>query len=472
MIIAAVAFTAGVALLPWVRFTYVSASTRVAMDTAQGLIAGAVAFLLHGRYRRSQSAADLAMTIALGLSALTNVVTVVIRAATEDAAVLTPFAIWSAQALTVMASAAFVVAAWSRPRPVSERRRRLIVAGASVAAFALTLVVAATADSIPLTLTDPRDPRSSSSPVIDADASILWIHGLVLMLRFVGAAGFWRRAIVSADDPVLTATAIGLTVAGIARFNFILYPSLYTHVVHSGDVLRLGFYLILLVGASREVRGYWQDREALAVLGERQRIARDLHDGLTQELSFIRSQTDALRRGRSDPAMLDFVAQASERALRESRRTIETLRDPEGPLVDRIRQEVVTVADRSGLGVGFSLAPCRLDDARTVDQVTRIAREATVNVVKHAGATTIDIALSSDHSGLRLSITDDGVGFDPDTVDRGFGIESMTERARALGGELSIERAIPRGTRVVLSVPGPASPHHFVEEGDDAGDVP
>lgn len=467
---AAVTFTVFVAVLPFVRFTYVSASTRVAADTAQALIAGFVAFLLYGRYRRTQSWADLSIVIALALSATTNVITVVIRAASEDESTLTPFAIWSAQSLTLMAAIGFTVAGWAPAGHVQGRRRQPVVLAIAAAVVAMTMLIAVTADADPLTLSRLADPGSSRRPQIDADASLLWLHALVLALRFAAAAGFWRRSIERPNDPILAATAIALVVAGIARINFILYPSLYTNIVHSGDVLRLSFYLILLVGAARELRGYWTDRERLAVVEERNRIARELHDGLNQELSFIRSQTDALRRGKTDPAMLTFVADASERALHESRRAIESLRGRNVRRLDeRLRDEVSIIASRSNLEVIYTLEECSLS-AEVADHVVRVAREAATNAVRHAGAASLNVTLRSHDGDIILAVADDGSGFDQRRAGDGFGMRTMGDRAELLGGALSIAPGRAGGTCVELRIPGD-SVGELIQEEDDVGDV-
>jgi two-component system sensor histidine kinase UhpB len=88
--------------------------------------------------------------------------------------------------------------------------------------------------------------------------------------------------------------------------------------------------------------------------------------------------------------------------------------------------------------------------------VLRIAQEALQNALRHANAGRVDVTLGADDGRLRVAVADDGVGFDPDEPglrSRRLGLTSMEERARALGGTLSIESRPGAGTTIVLEVP-------------------
>ena len=114
------------------------------------------------------------------------------------------------------------------------------------------------------------------------------------------------------DDDLLGWIGAAAALGAFARVAYLLFPSLYTEWLYAGDVLRLGMYLMLLVGCVREIRQYWRAQTVLAVAGERRRLARELHDGVVQELGFIRSQ--ALRTPNSGD-----IASAADRALDEAR---------------------------------------------------------------------------------------------------------------------------------------------------------
>ena len=94
-----------------------------------------------------------------------------------------------------------------------------------------------------------------------------------------------------------------------------LFPSLYTDWLYTGDFLRTGAYLLLLIGAVSEIQHYWHVQAELAVLDDRRRLARELHDGVIQELAYIKSE------GRALPEDFRRATTSSERAnVRSTRR--------------------------------------------------------------------------------------------------------------------------------------------------------
>jgi signal transduction histidine kinase len=191
-----------------------------------------------------------------------------------------------------------------------------------------------------------------------------------------------------------------------------------------------------------------------AVGRERRRMARELHDGLAQELAFVVAQCSRLA---SEPG-IDGIAEAARAALAESRRAMLALRRPVGAtLSDEVEQVARHAADRAGLrldlrlAAGVDLAP----DARS--ELARVLHEAIANAARHAGATGVRVELSGDR-GVRLAVSDDGAGFDPDRHETGassLGILGMRERVEMLGGELSIVSRPPAGTRVEVHLPSP-----------------
>lgn len=472
---AAVVATIAVATVPALRFAYVSSTTKVAMETAQAVIALTVAVLVHGRVRRGGSRAELLLLVALAIAATGNVFTVAVRALDEAQDTFSPFAAWSTLAMTLVAATCYAASGHLQertlPRPWRSARRGLGLAVLACAAIWIGLGVVS--DRLPATVTAEFDVVASSRPSLDASPAALGVHGLALFLFAVAAVGFAQRARRRDGDPLLAAVAAGLLLAGAARLNFILYPSAHTTVVHTGDALRLGFYLLLLGGAYREITAYWQDRAQLAVLDERQRIARDLHDGLMQELTFIRSQVSAFRAGPPEPVMLDFVVTAADRALTESRQAVRTLSDATADAIDVVvRRTVAEVADRAGMAVRYDLTPGIHLDHRTTEQIRRIAREATTNAVRHARASTLTVRFRQRTGSVQLTIADDGTGFDPDRGNGGFGLRSMRERAGMAGGRLQVQPGPDGGTRVRLELPLDDDGRDDAEVLDDDVDQP
>jgi signal transduction histidine kinase len=204
----------------------------------------------------------------------------------------------------------------------------------------------------------------------------------------------------------------------------------------------------------------------LSIVEERTRIARDLHDSVTQTLFSLTLATESAAHLAADApqrltTQLDQVRQLSRTALEEMRSLVETLR---GSDVDRdcldlalqkrvdllraVHEVPITVEIQGGLpSCGGSVAR----------EVLKIANEALANALQHAEATKIGLRLEGTSTLLRLRVTDDGVGFDlPGTVQssRRLGLGNMRERAEALGGTLRIDSAPGAGTQVTLEVPG------------------
>jgi signal transduction histidine kinase len=239
-----------------------------------------------------------------------------------------------------------------------------------------------------------------------------------------------------------------------ARLNYFLFPSVYTHFVYTGDGFRLAFDVALLVGGLREIRTYQRGLAERSVLEERRRIARDLHDGLAQDLAFITAQTRALGRAADAPPRLERIASAAERALDDSRAAIAALtRRLDEPLDEALARSAHEIAERCGIRVELGLEPDIDVPPAMREALARIVREATSNAARHGGAQRVTVGLTRE-DGLRLTVSDDGAGFDPESKYRaGFGLISMRERAEALGGRLNLRSRPGAGTTVEVIVP-------------------
>jgi signal transduction histidine kinase len=209
--------------------------------------------------------------------------------------------------------------------------------------------------------------------------------------------------------------------------------------------------MFLLVGASREIVSYWESRAEAARLEERRRVARDLHDGLAQELVVVASQAHRLERSSErDPGLRQLV-NSVERAVGEARRAISALTGPEDQSLHAAITELVEqVAERTESVVDADLDPEVRVAAQVREQLVRIVREALTNAIRHARPSSVAVRLRQNGSVV-LEIFDDGIGFDPeeagDARDR-FGLIMMKERATAIGGDLSIQSKPGAGTLV------------------------
>ena len=214
-------------------------------------------------------------------------------------------------------------------------------------------------------------------------------------------------------------------------------------------------------------RLYEQSRE-LSVLDERNRLARELHDAMTQTLFSLRLtvETAASLVG-SDPARaaaeLDTARSLIDATFAELRVLIFELRPPSlgtDGLVGALRKHLAVVGRAHGLRVDV-VATGAVDSAGSVGpegerELFRIAQEAVSNAVRHAGAASVEVTVGVGPQTVSVTVTDDGRGFDPaarGVRSRRLGLTSMRERAEALGGDLSVRSAPGAGTTVRVEVP-------------------
>jgi signal transduction histidine kinase/ligand-binding sensor domain-containing protein len=202
------------------------------------------------------------------------------------------------------------------------------------------------------------------------------------------------------------------------------------------------------------------------VLEERARISRELHDTLAQDFVGISSQLKGVASVlRDSPSVaeerLALARRMTQHSLTEARRSIMDLRT--SALEGRSLPEAIEYVARtitSGSGVSVSVngdARHVLLDADRQQHCLRIAQEAIANAVKHGRPGHIDVSLTSQNGHAVLTVHDDGAGFDPDGVFAGarghFGLLGMRERARRMGGEVSVVSATGQGTTVEVRVP-------------------
>jgi signal transduction histidine kinase len=206
----------------------------------------------------------------------------------------------------------------------------------------------------------------------------------------------------------------------------------------------------------------------LSVAEERARLARELHDSVTQTLFSLtlaaESAAALAESGDSAAALAEQLGRVRELArtgLDEMRSMVGTLRPADvgtDGLAGALRKRVDLL--RRVHDVRLSLrarGPARLQDRTVEREVLLVASEALANALQHAGASAIEVRLDTGGDAVRLVVADDGTGFDlAGTLreSRRLGLTSMRERAEALGGTVHIDTAPGAGTRVTLEVPG------------------
>jgi signal transduction histidine kinase len=203
-----------------------------------------------------------------------------------------------------------------------------------------------------------------------------------------------------------------------------------------------------------------RELQRLQVLEERERIGKELHDGVIQSLFAVGMSLQALATSSSEPETarrLEAAVEDVDGAIRDLRNYIFGLRP--GILADRqldqalteltsefgARTGVVTVVDVDG-EVASVLASHAGD-------VVQLAREALSNVSRHGHATTCRVSLRRGDGGLILEIDDDGRGFDVGTTTWGMGLQNLRERIESLGGTLEVESTAGEGTTIRATLP-------------------
>ncbi len=275
-----------------------------------------------------------------------------------------------------------------------------------------------------------------------------WTFTLALQIAIVcsfaaAAIGLTRRG-VRGDDAFALRLGLAAVLYGFARLHYLLVPQFGHEFVHIGDLLRLLFCAVLLWAAGGEVARSVGGRAAER---ERRRIARDLHDGVAQELAFIQRRAARMS---GDPDA-DEIAGAAERALLDSRWTIEHLARAPDEALDRVlARHAAVIAARAGVAMSFSCSGPAHAGPEVREALARILGEAVTNA-RHGSATRVNVELSADP--LRLRVIDDGVGFDPSAAAPGFGLGGMRERAALVGGELSVRSGPGAGTEVAVELP-------------------
>jgi signal transduction histidine kinase len=211
---------------------------------------------------------------------------------------------------------------------------------------------------------------------------------------------------------------------------------------------------------SRLAEQHLLEERRKAVLEERNRLARDIHDSLAQGFAAILMQLQAAQREDATlpprvASSLDTAVELARTHMIEARRSVHALRPHVGEgqsLVEALRRVVDMVSRTTDVPVELVADDLPVVDAGVTREIVSIATEALHNAARHARARHIVVTASSLPSrGFHLSVADDGRGIPRERARAGFGLTSMQERAEHIGASLTIVTAVRRGTEVVLA---------------------
>lgn len=457
----------------------------LAIDILATLVAVAVAVLGWIRYREAGDEAALwrgsALLVLGSMNAFTAAITVAgweraFGFSLDDPGQLP---LWATVVPRAAGAALLVVAGLAAiGRSRSRLPAALVLWLPAVAMVGIAVVAAGFQESLPALIGPEGIASVRANPELrlpGGSAGALVLLQVAIGLGYLGASALSYRAYRLNGRAIDAVLAVGLVLAAFSQVLFAIHPAAYSSLVSAGDVLRVAFYLTLLTTLAVEVRSdiralrhanvqltRLRDADvARATAEERAHLAREIHDGMSQELWFAKLKQGrllALPAVEGDARQLaEEVSGAIESALAEARQAIMALRPAEGSTFGEVVQRYVhDFSDRFGIpaeaaleaATGASLSP------RAQAELLRIVHEALANVRKHADATLVRVEAREADGRLSVTISDNGRGFSPDEGARsGYGLKSMEQRAAVIGGSLRVDSRLRDGTRVTVDVP-------------------
>jgi signal transduction histidine kinase len=432
-----------------VAFAHKNLPLHVAVEVVAAMASIVAAQLVHGRFRSTLQQRDLVLLASLIGFAASNLLfsTLPLLGSTDPSS----FRTWAPIIGSVASIALLAVSPFLGdrvlPRPDLALRRVMIGCVVSLA------IIVVAGNALSSVIEPSAAATASNGPYFDGNPALVAIQLLSMLLFAAAAAGFAARAERN-GDVLATWLAVAATLGAFARLSYALYPSVYTDWFSAGDLLRLACFVAVFAGAVSETRRLQRALAQSAVVDERHRIARDLHDGVAQDLAYMVQQLRRLAGADHRPPGIDLLLHAAERALDESRHAVAALaRAADRPLSEALAAAAREAGEREGNMVVTDLAEGVTVPPRAQQELLRVVREAVINAARHGQAGCIQVRLRAVPQ-LCITIVDDGHGFDASaSLDGRYGLESMRARVSSIGGELSITSSPGIGTAVRVVLP-------------------
>jgi signal transduction histidine kinase len=299
---------------------------------------------------------------------------------------------------------------------------------------------------------------------------------LLLTVLLVAAARLHKIVAIRSGKQQATLLSLALIIGALSQLQFAIVPPSYFGLVSAGDLLRVAFYgyLVLVFDADTlsTMRDLKRSRERLeavretdlarVVVAERARLAREVHDGLAQDLWLAKLRIGRVVNAVNDRPAFDQEVLSLEAtiddAIAETRLAIVAMNvRPDEPqdLETALGRYVRDLTQRMDIPVTFradtGIPPL---SPQASEEILRAVHEALTNVRRHAEASSAKVVLDADDRMVRVSIEDDGRGIPPGAAERstGYGLTSMRQRVESIGGQLRLE-SHGWGTRVIVQVP-------------------
>jgi signal transduction histidine kinase len=309
--------------------------------------------------------------------------------------------------------------------------------------------------------------------------SLLGIDIAVCIFLIVSTGGFYSPFLLYTLAPVLTAAVfldrkVTFSIAGLSIAYVVAghLCSPFSAAQFSLDELSSLFFVYLAAVCLAAMLPYLTNvnlRQRLQlqdILQERQRLSREIHDGIAQTLCALRWQAQLLHRRLTEMGIdMDDVRQLeklAEKAHQETRESLELLRNYNGNsnFFPHLQQYLERLKQDANLNFQLDIPPGELGmDSLAELELLRICQEALTNIKKHSGACNVCVTLKPVNNHLELSIADDGCGFDAIAYYResrqaeGHGLAIMKERADSIGGKFTVLSLPGQGTQVQVEVP-------------------
>ncbi len=285
------------------------------------------------------------------------------------------------------------------------------------------------------------------------------LPGLVWIMIFIAAtwfAGFFAVDIIHANDFV--------AILG----GYLFFGTFGAGLRQANEARQRSQQLLTeLQEAHEQLKAFTTQAQQLAVAEERNRLAREMHDALGHRLTVAVVQLEGAQRlipsnPERSASMIEAMRAQLKQALAELRQTVSALRSPENPvtlpgsLTTAVTHLAQTFQEATGLPVHVQLP----DDALLLPEAYRLtlyraAQESLTNVQRHANARQAWLDLAADAEFVTLTVADDGQGFGHEAADGRFGLIGLGERAKQLGGVLTLGAAEQGGVRLCLQLPIP-----------------
>jgi len=208
-----------------------------------------------------------------------------------------------------------------------------------------------------------------------------------------------------------------------------------------------------------ELKETQQKLQELAVVEERNRLARDLHDSVKQQVFAISMQLSAARTALSETDKSYQSVIEAERLAQQAGAELTTLINALRPpglesktLADAIREHVDAWSRQNNIVSEMNIDATIFVNQQIEQALFRVLQEALANVARHIKADKVMVELKSDENAVTLTIADNGIGFDSKQSAKGIGLDSMQERLIAVNGKIEVISEKSKGTRVVAKV--------------------